>query len=113
MGKDLAPRIAAKLNAGLATDCTALSVENGDVIATRPVYAGKAMIDVSNLGRVEIFLLSPNVFTARSVAPPTSVEKGPVDLTDADFGAIVTGTKIYRRRKMWPKLRSSSPADGD
>src|ERR1700741_3276189 len=29
MGKDLAPRVAAKLNAGLAADCIALKVENG------------------------------------------------------------------------------------
>ena len=41
MGKDLAPRVAAKLQAGTAPDCTALRIEQGDIIATRPIYAGK------------------------------------------------------------------------
>src|SRR5512137_296642 len=45
-GKDTAPRVAVKLDAGLAANCTALTVENGSVTATRSVYAGKAMIDV-------------------------------------------------------------------
>ena len=42
-GKDLAPRIAAQLDAPLATDVTALTADGGKVTATRPVYAGKAI----------------------------------------------------------------------
>ena len=34
IGKDLAPRVAARLGAGLATDCTALANEGGKLIAT-------------------------------------------------------------------------------
>src|SRR5205823_3001199 len=41
-GKDLAPRIAALLDVGLAADVTAVSVEGGKLSVTRPVYAGKA-----------------------------------------------------------------------
>src|SRR5262249_14768572 len=64
MGKDLTPRVAAKLDAGAAADCVALKVENGEIIATRPVYAGKAAIDVRVLSPVKVFSLRPNVFTA-------------------------------------------------
>jgi electron transfer flavoprotein alpha subunit len=42
IGKDLAPRVAARLGVGLATDCTALSADGGKLVATRPVFAGKA-----------------------------------------------------------------------
>ncbi|MEM7205642.1 MAG: electron transfer flavoprotein subunit alpha/FixB family protein [Planctomycetota bacterium] len=42
MGKDLAPRVAAALETGLASDVTALHVEDGKLGATRPVFAGKA-----------------------------------------------------------------------
>src|SRR5687768_7675805 len=38
-GKDLAPRVAAKLDLPLAADATALAVENGELVITRPVYA--------------------------------------------------------------------------
>jgi electron transfer flavoprotein alpha subunit len=41
-GKDLSSRLAARLGAGLAQDCTEIKVEGGDLKAKRPVYAGKA-----------------------------------------------------------------------
>ncbi|PGU00504.1 MULTISPECIES: electron transfer flavoprotein subunit alpha [Bacillus cereus group] len=42
LGKDLSPKLAAKLEAGLVSDVTALEVEGGNVIFTRPIYSGKA-----------------------------------------------------------------------
>jgi electron transfer flavoprotein alpha subunit len=42
VGKDLAPRIAARLGLGLISDITDLQIDGGEVIFTRPIYAGKA-----------------------------------------------------------------------
>lgn len=42
LGKDLSPRIAAKLGAGLVSDVTALEIAGGNVVFTRPIYSGKA-----------------------------------------------------------------------
>lgn len=42
VGKDLCPRIAARLGLGLISDCTKVEVEDGQVIFTRPIYSGKA-----------------------------------------------------------------------
>src|ERR1041385_7965499 len=99
MGKDLAPRLAGKLKAGLAADCTALAVENGDVVATRPVYAGKAMIALRVTSPVKIFSLRPNVFTAAAGnGAQVSVERFDAGLADADFAARVTGVKISEGR---------------
>ncbi|MDM5464434.1 electron transfer flavoprotein subunit alpha [Bacillus cereus] len=42
LGKDLSPKLAAKLEAGLISDVTALEIEGGNVIFTRPIYSGKA-----------------------------------------------------------------------
>jgi electron transfer flavoprotein alpha subunit len=39
-GKDLMPRVAAKLNAGYAADISAVNVEGGKLSYKRPVYAG-------------------------------------------------------------------------
>lgn len=41
-GKDVSPRIAAKLNAGLIGDCTAIEIDGGSPVFTRPIYSGKA-----------------------------------------------------------------------
>lgn len=40
-GKDLAARLAARLGAGLAQDCTQVVCEDGAVKAKRPIFAGK------------------------------------------------------------------------
>ncbi|MGM0874835.1 MAG: electron transfer flavoprotein subunit alpha/FixB family protein [Bacillota bacterium] len=42
LGKDLSPKIAAKLNSGLISDATAIEVTGGNVVFTRPIYSGKA-----------------------------------------------------------------------
>jgi electron transfer flavoprotein alpha subunit len=62
MGKDLAPRLAAKLGAGLASDCVALSVKDGRLSARRPMYAGKAYATVEWTGAPQLATLRPNVF---------------------------------------------------
>ena len=99
MGKDLAPRVAAKLDAGIAADCTALELQNEEIVGTRPVYAGKAFINVRVTSPTKIFTLRPNVFTASpSNGASAAVENVSVDLQDADFAAKVTGVTIAEGR---------------
>jgi electron transfer flavoprotein alpha subunit len=61
-GKDLAPRVAARVKQGCATDVTVLSVDGGKIIATRPVYAGKALQQVRLNGLPAIVSIRPNTF---------------------------------------------------
>ncbi|MEK3798092.1 electron transfer flavoprotein subunit alpha/FixB family protein [Peribacillus sp. FSL H8-0477] len=42
LGKDLAPRIASKLNSGLISDVTSIEETGGNLVFTRPIYSGKA-----------------------------------------------------------------------
>ena len=62
-GKDLAPRVAARLGRPLLQDITDVSVAGGAVIAIRPVYAGKALLKVRVAGSPAVLSLRPNVFT--------------------------------------------------
>ena len=62
-GKDLAPRVAAKLGAALAADATDVAVEGGKVVVTRPIYAGKALLKVKLTTQPAVVSLRPNVFT--------------------------------------------------
>ena len=46
-GRELAPRLASKLNIGLTADCTDLQIdENKTLLATRPTYGGKMMATI-------------------------------------------------------------------
>ncbi|HEY7193569.1 MAG TPA: electron transfer flavoprotein subunit alpha/FixB family protein [Gemmatimonadales bacterium] len=64
-GRDLAPRVAAKLGVGVASDLTDLTVEGGGdaIVATRPVYAGKALQKLRVTARPAVLSLRPNIFT--------------------------------------------------
>ncbi len=62
-GKDLAPRLAARLGVPLAADITDLTVDGGTVVVTRPVYAGKALLKVKVTADPVVVSLRPNVFT--------------------------------------------------
>lgn len=64
LGKDLAPHVAVKLEAGIATDIIAFDIVEGEMIATRPVYAGKALTDIRITSAKKIFTTRPNVFNA-------------------------------------------------
>ncbi|MBI3189946.1 MAG: electron transfer flavoprotein subunit alpha/FixB family protein [Ignavibacteriales bacterium] len=105
MGKDLAARVAVKLDAGIAADCTALKVENGTIVATRPVYAGKAFLDVTVSSPTKLFTLRPNVFTATPNSGSTPVEVASVELSDSDFNVKATAVKIAEGR---PDLTEAS-----
>ena len=62
LGKDLAPRVAARVGAGLVSDCVSLSLKDGRLVARRPVYAGKAYATVTWAGEPQMATLRPNVF---------------------------------------------------
>jgi electron transfer flavoprotein alpha subunit len=62
LGKDLAPRVSARLRAGLASDCTALGMEGGRLVATRPVFAGKAIQRVAFTSTPALASLRPKLF---------------------------------------------------
>ena len=62
-GKDLAPRVAAKLGVGVAGDITDLATDGGAIVVTRPVYAGKALLKVKVAAQPAVLSLRPNIFT--------------------------------------------------
>jgi len=62
MGRDLGPRLAARLGVSIASDCTKVAVENGGLVFTRPIYAGKAFLTFSLKASPAVATLRPNVF---------------------------------------------------
>ncbi len=92
MGKDLSARLAARLDSGIAMDCIAFEQEDGEVIATRPVYAGKALIDVVVKSPKKIFTIRPNVFDAGE-ATQDKAEVEVKEISDVDLSTKVVEMK--------------------
>jgi len=62
-GRDLAPRVAAKLGVGVAADITDCAVAGDAITVTRPVYAGKALLKVKVASQPAVLSLRPNLLT--------------------------------------------------
>jgi len=90
LGRDLGPRAAARLDAGLASDCTAVGVTDGELRVRRPVYSGKAIATVRFRGSPVFVTLRPNVFPlGTSGGKPPKIETFPVSLDPAKIRARV------------------------
>ena len=96
IGRDLGPRIAARLNTGLTADCTSIDVEveTGDLLATRPAFGGNLMATIAcPAHRPQMATVRPGVFAkVESDGANCKVEKVNVELTDADVRTKVLET---------------------
>jgi electron transfer flavoprotein alpha subunit len=61
MGRDLAPRAAAKVDGVMFSDCVDLRMEGASCVARRPVYSGKVSVELERRGdRVNFITIRPN-----------------------------------------------------
>jgi electron transfer flavoprotein alpha subunit len=63
-GRELGPTLAVELDTGCIADCTALELDGGRLVATRPIYAGKL------LSKCVIPERRPQIITTRARAFP-------------------------------------------
>ncbi|MDA1477536.1 electron transfer flavoprotein subunit alpha/FixB family protein [Bacillus changyiensis] len=60
MGKDLSPKLAARMDAGLVSDAINVSVTGGNIIFTRPIYSGKAFEKIVSTDQPILATIRPN-----------------------------------------------------
>lgn len=100
MGKDLAPRVAARLGVGYAAEATALEVEGTELVVTRPEYAGKVFARVKFTEKPAVVSLRTNVFTPVESPKAGEVRTLDVSVDQADFGAIVREIRASAGEKL-------------
>lgn len=62
-GREIAPRIASKLNIGLTADCTELEFDENEILlATRPTYGGKMMAVIYSKTKPYFATIRPGAF---------------------------------------------------
>ncbi|MGH4119295.1 electron transfer flavoprotein subunit alpha/FixB family protein [Clostridium sp.] len=90
LGRDLGPRVSARLSTGLVADCTSLDVdpENNNLLMTRPAFGGNIMATiVCGEHRPQMATVRPGVFEklARDTSRSCKIEKVTVNLTESDI----------------------------
>jgi electron transfer flavoprotein alpha subunit len=95
LGKDLGARLSARLDAPLATDCTALRAAGGRLEAERPVYSGKALATVEfSPGALCLATLRPNLFAAPPAGSPDPGRVRMIDLTLDPASLLCRATEV-------------------
>jgi electron transfer flavoprotein alpha subunit len=131
MGRDLAPRVAARLGVGLAAECTGLAVDGGALTATRPIFAAKAIQQVRFAKTPALVTLRPKAFapvagSGTATVTPLAVSldgaprarvtdvtasgAGKVDLTEAEI--IVSGGRGLKGPENFAMIESLAAALG-
>ncbi len=129
-GRDLAPRLAARLNVGVASDVDRLEWTDGKLRARRPVYSGKAFATVDVVGTPAIATTRPNAFPVEesgggaaevvNVTLPTDnrvklvetkvPEAGELSIAEADI--IVSGGRGLKEAQNFSHIRDLAHAIG-
>lgn len=92
-GRMVAPRVAARLNAGLVAGAVAQPDLSNGFVVRKGVFAGKAFADVKVNSDVKVITLMPNTFPVKAGEGSAAVEKLDVAFGDNDFDVKVTATQ--------------------
>ncbi len=99
-GRDLAPRLAQKLELGMISDITAIELEGDDFIFTKPIYAGKCLTKQKCLTEPAFVSVRPNVLAVeeKDAGTPELVELKPEVSLD-DIRALVKELVIQKSER--------------
>ncbi len=130
VGKDLAPRVAARLDAPLASDVTGVAVEGGQLVVTRPVYGGRVFARVTMSGEPRVVSVRPNTVRAAEsakagavgaleISPESARVKvrevkaaGGAKLDVAEAPVVVSGGRGLKGPENWHLLEALAAAIG-
>ncbi|UCC79700.1 MAG: electron transfer flavoprotein subunit alpha/FixB family protein [Candidatus Zixiibacteriota bacterium] len=88
VGKSLFPRLATSLSSGLAADVTSIGWDGDNILAVRPAYGGKALIQLSPAGPgPQMATLRPKAFPEPSTDDGRSGEKIELPFDESKHGS--------------------------
>jgi len=90
-GREIAAMTAVDLDAGVMPDVIAMELQDGKVLATRPIYAGKLFSKVFSTTKPQIFTLRVRAFTKPEADPS---QKGTLTAVDVPISEDAIQTKI-------------------
>jgi electron transfer flavoprotein alpha subunit len=97
LGRDVGPRVAARLDGAMATDCTGVSVNDGALRITRPMYCGKCVARVElPADRVRVVSVRPNTFAMPTPQEGAAVEAETLEIVLDAIGSRETTREIVQ-----------------
>jgi electron transfer flavoprotein alpha subunit len=105
-GRDVGPILAYGLDAGMVTDATALRVEDGHLVATKPVFGGSAIGEFTITSAPAVVSLRPRAFEAPESPAAKDAQVEAVTLPEA-APAIEVLEEVREQATSGPKLKDA------
>jgi electron transfer flavoprotein alpha subunit len=107
-GRELGASLAYRLDTGIVTDCTALRVDGGELVITKPVFGGSAIAEFSIESSPRVATLRPRAFEAVEApnAREAEVEPLSVDADDLDKTVQVL-EEVREQTTSGPRLKDA------
>jgi len=105
IGRDLAPRVSARVHTGLTADCTGLEIdeETGHLLMTRPAFGGNIMATIiCKEFRPQMATVRPGVMQKldEDKSKQSKVENFKVDFKDTDFNVEILEEVVETKKKI-------------
>ncbi len=95
LGRDLASRVAARKRAALALDCMEVSLDGGDLLIHKPMYAGKLSAQFRLAGdRLQVAAVRSNAYAAAEPVGGTTADVTPITISLSDGDKRLTLKEI-------------------
>jgi electron transfer flavoprotein alpha subunit len=88
-GKDLAPRVAAKLGVSMASDAIAFALDGDAIVIRHPGYTGKMISTLRLTGTPALLTIRPGAVSAKANAKPARIETAAPALDPAQGRVVV------------------------
>ena len=105
-GRELGASLAYRLDTGVVTDCTALRVEGGKLVITKPVFGGSAVAEFSIESSPRVATLRPRAFEAVEAPNAREAQVEPLSV-DADAQAVQVLEEVREQATTGPRLKDA------
>ena len=100
-GKDVAARVAVRLNSGIVPDATAVALDGDAVVATQTVFAGRWQARSKVVRGPAVVTMRPNATSAEAAPASAAVQAVDVTVSESAKGAKITSRE--------PKVSTGRP----
>lgn len=99
-GKEISALIAARLELGLAVECSDLEIEEGKLVATRSLFGGKVIAKVDIESPLQMASIRPNVFDIKESSGAGEIETLEVNTGEVNIKLIEEKIEISTKAEL-------------
>ncbi len=104
--RDLGPSLAYRLNTGVVTDATALRLEAGELVITKPVFGGSAIAEFTIGTSPKVVTLRPRAFEAPESPAARDAQVEALNVPQPD-DAVVVLEEVREQASSGPRLKDA------